>query len=197
MTPPSCWLLFNVSAPTPSTRAKAAVRKVPPTKARSRRIEGSAIRRLAVKNMASGQAAAATPSGARKLGPNSPCSVMKRPVDWPIDWPIQPMANSRIAAAIETKMSLKQLMSRNCSSSGIAVERCISIYSRRAVAFAALITPEATASSSSCWLYIPVLPLEAAVYSWCIIVSIHQGTPDWGIPRFADELGVRTRSQET
>ena len=77
----------------------------------------------AVKNSASAQAVAATASGARKLGPVSPWSEMNSPVAWPMLWPIQPTANSRIAAAIETKMSLKPVISRNCSSSGMAVER--------------------------------------------------------------------------
>ena len=47
-----------------------------------------------------------------------------KPMDWPIDWPIQPTANSRIAAAIETKMSLKPVISRKCSSSTAGEARC-------------------------------------------------------------------------
>ncbi len=60
----------------------AAVRKTPPTKASSNRIEGKAMRRLAVKNSASPQAVAATASGASGLGP-SPSNANPRP--WPIE----------------------------------------------------------------------------------------------------------------
>ena len=92
------------------TSRKPAVASTPPTKASSSRIDGRAMRRFAVKKNASAQAVAATASGARKLGPVSPWSLMKSPVDWPMLCPIQPTAKSRIAAAIETKMSLKPVM---------------------------------------------------------------------------------------
>jgi len=49
------------------------------------------------------------------------------PLFCPIHCPIQPTANRRIAAAMETKMSLNPVMSRNCSSSGMAVVRWRSI----------------------------------------------------------------------
>ena len=52
------------------TRRSPAVANTPPTKASSSRIEGRAIRRLAVKNRASAQAVAATSSGPRKDGPS-------------------------------------------------------------------------------------------------------------------------------
>jgi ubiquinone/menaquinone biosynthesis C-methylase UbiE len=73
---------------------------------------------------ASAQDVAAIASGARKLGPDvSPLSRIIRPVACPMLWPIQPTAKSRIAAAMETKMSLKPVRSRNCSSSGTVIER--------------------------------------------------------------------------
>src|SRR5439155_24233304 len=102
--PPSRLLLFSWSGPIASAIAIAAVANTPKTKASRRRIDGSAIRRRAVKNNARPQAVVATPSGPSGDGPSEP---MVRPADWPIDWPIQPTANSRIAAAIDTKMSLK------------------------------------------------------------------------------------------
>ena len=46
-------------------------------------------------------------------------------------WPIQPTANNRIAAAIDTKMSLKPVKSRNCSSSGIAVALLLHMRAQR------------------------------------------------------------------
>ena len=63
-------------------------------------------------------------------------------------------ANSRIAAAMATKMSLKPVMSRNCSSSWIGRALWFSICARNPAAASALIAPAATASSISFWLYI-------------------------------------------
>src|SRR3954447_6504896 len=57
-------------------------------------------------------------------------------------------------------MSLKPVISRNCSSSGMTATRWLSIYLRKACADSAVIAPDATASSSSCWLYILFLPFR-------------------------------------
>ena len=88
------------------------------------------MRRLAVKNSARPQAVAATNSGRERR--RAVASIV-RPSDWPIDWPMKPTANSRIAAAIETKMSLKPVISRNCSSSTAGVARCWSMKARKRV----------------------------------------------------------------
>src|SRR5215203_832370 len=98
---------------------------------------------------------------------------MAVPVRWPIHCPMKPTANRRIAAAIATKMSLKPVMSLNCSSSGVGKARCPSTKSRNAAAVSGLIAPAATASSISFWLYIAVLPVRTD-YAWCITVSIHR-----------------------
>ena len=71
---------------------------------------GRAIRRFFVKNSARPQAAPATRRPETGEGPS-------KSTRGPIDWPIQAKEKSRIAAAIETKMSLKPVMSRKCSSS--------------------------------------------------------------------------------
>ena len=94
------------------------------------------------------------------------------PVDWPIDWPIQPTANSRIALAMETKMSLKPVISRKCSSSTPGRARCVSTNPRSAAAESALIAPAATASSRSFWLYMDFnLPVRPRVAQVCYCVN--------------------------
>src|SRR5918993_366069 len=111
---------------------------------------------------------------------------MAVPVRWPIHCPMKPTANRRIAAAIATKMSLKPVMSLNCSSSGVGKARCPSTNARNAVAESGLIAPAATASSISFWLYIAVLPVRTD-YAWCVTVSIQR----WGWPTSAGDAPGR------
>ena len=88
---------------------------------------------------------------------------MMRPIFWPMVWPMKPTANSNMAAAIETKMSLKPVIRRNCSSSTEGVALWLSTKARKALAWSALKAPAATASSRSFWLYmILFLPLAQA-----------------------------------
>src|SRR4051794_7353429 len=77
--------------------------------------------------------------------------------------PIQPIANSRIAAAIDTKMSLNPVRRRNCSSSGMTVVRWLSTNDRSEFAASTVIAPDATASSNSCWLYISASPVGSRI----------------------------------
>jgi hypothetical protein len=63
-----------------------------------------------------------------------------------------------------TKMSLKPVMSRNCSSSCVGRACCLSMYARNAVAASAVMAPAATASSISFWLYI-LSSLKGQVYA--------------------------------
>ena len=109
------------------------------------------------------------------------------PSDWPIDWPIQPTANSRIAAAIETKMSLKPVIRRNCSSSTAGDARCWSTKARKALAASALSAPDATASSRSFWLYMDMSSLwrepKAGVLlcQYSIALGGSAGARRWGV----------------
>jgi hypothetical protein len=67
-TPPTSASWSFGGSPTPTTILNPTAANTPPTNASSSRIDGSAIRRLAVKNSASPQAVAATNSGASGQG---------------------------------------------------------------------------------------------------------------------------------
>jgi hypothetical protein len=91
--PPSCGLLSSASGPDASTSANAGGREDAADEASSSRIEGSAMRRLAVKNSARPQAVAATAAA-----PGRRAVAIDRSGRRLADlWPIQPTANSRIA----------------------------------------------------------------------------------------------------
>ena len=163
-------LLVSRSGPTSVTKVKAAAANTPPTNASSNRIDGSAIRRRAVKNSASPHAVAATsaaPSGEGPAMSTVQCSA------WPIAWPIQPTANSRMAAAIVTKISLNPVSSRKCSSSTAGKAAAPSTKLRKAAAASEVIAPAATASSMSCWLYMIGSPVGGESRRRRVIVSIH------------------------
>ena len=154
-----------------STSANSAVAKVPPTKASSSRIEGSAIRRLAVKKSARPQAVAAT--NKRREEGRAVVARSTRPTAWPMLWPIQPTANNRIAAAIDTKISLKPVSSRNCSSSGMrstAAATC----ARSASAASAVITPDGDCVVELLLAVHYGPPVWDGLYAWCIIMSTQQ-----------------------
>ena len=116
-------------------------------------------------------------------------------------WPIQPTANNRIAAAIETKMSLKPVIRRNCSSSGIAVDRCPWTCARRAFADSVEITPAFTASSSSCWLYMRFSPenrgKNIAGVLWCQYTSICRTSGKSPSPSAMNEISSAGRRADT
>ena len=143
----------------------------PPANASSNRIEGRAIRRRAVKNNASPHAVAATNRPVTGDGPRS----KRSPIAAPMLYPIQPTAKSRIAAAIDTKMSLKPVSRRNCSSSTAGRAPRPSRCARNANAASAGNAPAATASSISAWLYMDRVPPELAhVCPDCVAKSIQR-----------------------
>lgn len=94
-------------------------------------IDGSAMRRRRVNTSAMTHAAPATSNPAVV----APASVA----------PTAAAANTTSTHAIDTKMSLKPVTSRNCSSSTIGVARIVATWSRSAAAACAEISPASTA----------------------------------------------------
>ncbi len=122
-----------------TSAATISVSNTPPTNVSSSRMLGSAIRRRRVKYSARPQLAAATTAAPSAL---STCA------------PSQPTATRISAAAMVTKMSLKPVSRRKCSSSAPGVACSRATKSRNAAAEGAVSTPAFTAASSSASLYI-------------------------------------------
>ena len=164
---------FGTMACTPSNRPPAT----PPTKAINSRMLGSAIRRLAVKYSASTHAVPAT---------NTPLSGRANVV------PICPTATSSSTIAIETKMSLKPVSRRKCSSSTAGAACAAAMCARSAAAASAEIAPAATAPSMSLSLYMAILPQVADRGRLSAVYYLFNTLMSWVFGRLADERVPRS-----
>ena len=138
-----------------SARILTGTATTPPTNASSSTIEGRAMRRLRVKNSARPHAA---PAISRPATPGAMAA------------PIPPAAASSSTAAMVTKISLKPVMRRKCSSSAMGALRRPAAWARKASAASWLSAPAATADCRSASVYIGHSPLVIGENAQSVLV---------------------------